>query len=301
MENYEIQTPFEPMAQGGQGYEACYRFNEQMEVTQYHCHDYYELYIHLHGGEYMGVDNKLYLLKPNQVYIFPPFCMHGLSCTSEMRNYERAFLNLSPEVLKNLGCHQLDLDQFLQACASGGHHTYQLSDLDAQRFVYCIRQIEASQSRDPDALERFQDYAHMISIVNLLCQVIRRTVPVKDETASTSVIQDVLTYINNHYAQPLRIGDLARRFGVSESYLSHEFARFTNRSVYDYILYRRVTLARQLMLGTDTLNAISYQCGFNDYSNFLRSFSKVVGISPKEYRKQLNRFRNKELRNSISL
>ena len=141
----------------------------------------------------------------------------------------------------------------------------------------------------------------MISIVNLLCQVIRRTVPVKDETASTSVIQDVLTYINNHYAQPLRIGDLARRFGISESYLSHEFARFTNRSVYDYILYRRVTLARQLMLGTDTLNAISYQCGFNDYSNFLRSFSKVVGISPKEYRKQLNRFRNKELRNSISL
>jgi len=301
LENYEVQTPFEPMAQGGQGYEACYRFNEQMEVTQYHCHDYYELYIHLRGGEYMGVDNKLYLLKPNQVYIFPPFCMHGLSCTSEMKNYERAFLNLSPEVLKNLGCNQLDLDQFLHACASGGHHTYQLSDLDAQRFVYCIRQIEASQTRDPDALERFQDYAHMISIVNLLCQLIRRTVPVKDETSSTSVIQDVLTYINNHYAQPLRISDLARRFSISESYLSHEFARYTNRSVYDYILYRRITLARQLMLGTDTLNAISYQCGFNDYSNFLRSFSKVVGVSPKEYRKQLNRFHNKEFRNTVSL
>ena len=62
-----------------------------------------------------------------------------------------------------------------------------------------------------------------------------------------------------------------------------------------------MTLARQLMLGTDTLNAISYQCGFNDYSNFLRSFSKVVGLSPKEYRKQLNRFRNKELRNPVSL
>ena len=113
METYEIQTPFEPMAQGGQGYEARYRFNEQMEITQYHCHDYYELYIHLHGGEYMGVDNKLYLLKPNQVYIFPPFCMHGLSCTGEMKNYERAFLNLSPEVLENLGCGQLNLNQFL--------------------------------------------------------------------------------------------------------------------------------------------------------------------------------------------
>ena len=295
METYEIQTPFEPMAQGGQGYEARYRFNEQMEITQYHCHDYYELYIHLHGGEYMGVDNKLYLLKPNQVYIFPPLCMHGLSCTGEMKNYERAFLNLSPEVLENLGCGQLNLNQFLQARAAGGHHTYQLSDVDADRFVYCIRKIESAQLRDGDAVDRFEDYAHMMTLLNLLCQVIRRTVPVKDEGASNSAIQDVLTYINNHYTQPLRISELARRFGVSESYLSHEFSRFTNRSVYDYVLYRRVTLARQLMLGADSLNTISYQCGFNDYSNFLRSFSKVVGMSPKQYRKQLSRFKNREL------
>lgn len=294
MENYELQTPFEPMQQGGRGYEAYHRLSETMEVTQYHCHDYFELYIHLHGGQYMGVDNRLYLLRPNQVFILPPFCMHGLSCTAEMKNYERAFLNVSPEVMQSLGCGQLDLDQYLHACASGGHNTYLLTDADAERFLYCIRRIEAAQSREADAVDRFQDYTHMITLLNLLCQVIRRTVPVKDETGSNRIIQDVLAYINNHYTQPLRVSDLARRFGVSESYLSHEFAAFTNRSVYDYILYRRVTLARQLMLGPDSLNAISYQCGFNDYSNFLRSFNRVVGLSPNQYRKQLKRFRNRE-------
>ena len=295
MESYELQTPFEPMQQGGQGYEARYRFSEKMEVTQYHCHDYFELYIHLHGGEYMGVDDKLYLLKPNQVFILPPFCMHGLSCTREMQNYERAFLNLSPEVMQNLGCGQLDLNQFFQACASGGHHTYQLSQADAERFIHCIRQIEASHSRENDAVERLQAYSHMLILVNILCQVIRRTVPVKDDSSTNSVIQEVLTYINNHYTQPLSISDLARRFGVSESYLSHEFARFTNRSVYDYILYRRITLARRQMLGNDSLNAIAYQCGFNDYSNFLRSFTRIAGLSPSKYRKQLRQYRNREL------
>ena len=295
MESYEMQTPFEPMQHGGPGYEACYRFSEQMEVSQYHCHDYFELYIHLHGGEYMGVDNKQYMLKPNQVFILPPFCMHGLSCTREMKNYERAFLNLSPEVMRNLGCGQLDLNQFLQARASGGHHTYQLSDTDAERFVQCIRRVESLQSMENDAIDRFQIYSYMMSLVNLICQVIRRTVPVKDDTISNNVIQDVLTYINNHYTQPLRIGDLSRRFGISDSYLSHEFARFTNRSVYDYILYRRVTLARQRMLGTDSLNAIAYECGFNDYSNFLRSFTRIAGISPSKYRKQLQQYRNREL------
>lgn len=295
MESYDMQTPFEPMQHGGPGYEACYRFSEHMEVSQYHCHDYYELYIHLQGGEYMGVDNKQYLLKPNQVFILPPFCMHGLSCTREMTNYERAFLNLSPEVMRSLGCGQLDLNSFLQARASGGHHTYQLSDADAERFVHCIRQVESLQAMDNDAVDRFQIYSWMMTLVNLLCQVIRRTVPVKDETVSNSVIQEVLTYINNHYTQPLSISDLSRRFGISESYLSHEFSRFTNRSVYDYILYRRVTLARQRMLGTDSLNAIAFQCGFNDYSNFLRSFTRIAGIPPSKYRKQLQQYRNREL------
>ena len=79
------------------------------------------------------------------------------------------------------------------------------------------------------------------------------------------------------------------------SWLSHEFARFTNRSVYDYILYRRVMLARQQMLGTASLNEIAYQCGFNDYSNFLRSFTRIVGMSPSRYRKQLRQYSNKEV------
>ena len=296
METYEMQTPFEPMSQSGLGYEAHYHLSETMEVSQYHCHDYYELYIHLHGGEYMGVDNKLYLLKPNQVFILPPFCMHGLSCTREMKNYERAYLNLAPEVLQNLSCGQLDLNQFLQACASGGNQTYQLSPTDADCFLRCIRTIEAIDSPNNDAIDRFQIYTQMMILLNLLCQLIRRTVPVKAETISNSIIQEVLTYINNHYTQQLRISELARRFGVSESYLSHEFTRFTNRSLYDYILYRRVSLARQQMLGPESLNTIAYQCGFNDYSNFLRSFTRIAGVSPSRYRRQIQHSRNMEHR-----
>jgi hypothetical protein len=51
------QAPFLPMGQpGNQGYEAHHNFDETFEVTQFHCHDYFEFYIHIRGGEYMGVD-----------------------------------------------------------------------------------------------------------------------------------------------------------------------------------------------------------------------------------------------------
>ena len=295
MQTEQFQAPFSPMEQSQQGYEAHWQYSDRLEVTQYHCHDYYELYIHLHGGEFMGVDNQLFSLKPNQVFILPPFCMHGLSCTDEMHDYERAYLNLSPEVMRVLGCEQIDLNQFFRTYASRGVCTYQLSDSEAERFVSWIRQIQENQAGESDVFIRFRNYALMINLLNLLCRTMRKTNPVQGEAFSSGIIQDILTYINNHYTQPIRIENLARSFGVSVSYLSHEFVRFTNRSVYDYVLYRRVMLARQQMLGSASLNDIAYQCGFNDYSNFLRSFSKIVGMSPSKYRKQLLQYWNREL------
>ena len=141
----------------------------------------------------------------------------------------------------------------------------------------------------------------MMNLMNLLCRTMRRNAPVEGEAFGNSIIQEILSYINNHYTQPIRIENLARSFGVSVSYLSHEFVRFTNRSVYDYVLYRRVMLARQQMMGTASLNDIAYQCGFNDYSNFLRSFGKVVGMSPSQYRKQLKQYRKKEIDTHMQL
>lgn len=295
-------APFLPMGQrGDEGYEAHLNFSETFEVTQFHCHDYYELYIHLRGGEYMGVDNRLYPLRPNQVFILPPFSMHGLSCTREMRNYERGYLNLSPEVLRVLGCGQIDLDQFFRHQTSGRVCSYQLSEEDALRYVACLREIHDNQNREADAFVRFRNYTLMMDLLSVLCRMMRDTEPDEGEAFGSSVIQDVLGYINNHYTQPIRIENLARSFGVSVSYLSHEFARFTNRSVYDYVLYRRVMLARQQMLGDASLNDIAYQCGFNDYSNFLRSFTRIVGVSPSHYRKQLRRYSKKELDEHMKL
>ena len=198
MQSDQILAPFAPMEQSQQGYEAHYQYSDRMEVTQYHCHDYYELYIHLHGGEFMGVDNQLFALKPNQVFVLPPFCMHGLSCTDEMHDYERAYLNISPEVMRVLGCEQIDLNQFLRAYASRGVCTYQLSDNDAERFVSWIRQIQANQAGESDVFARFRNYALMINLLNLLCRTMRKADPVEGEAFSSGIMQEILTYINNH-------------------------------------------------------------------------------------------------------
>ena len=294
MKDFETSRFFTQMDQNPLGYEGHYVVSDRMQLTEYHCHDYFEIYIHLHGGQYMGVDNQLFTLKPNQLFILPPFCMHGLSCTEEMHDYERAYLNLSPEVLTQLGCGQIDLPQFLRSRVSRGRYTYQLTDEDAAQFVSFARELKRSMPVSADPVDRFRDYALIMNAMNLVCQVLGRTAPEESDAMSNNIILDVLTYINSHYTDPLNVADLAKMFNVSSSYLAHEFSRFTHRSVYNYILYRRVMLARQQMLGDSSLNTIAYQCGFSDYSNFLRTFTKIAGISPSNYRKQLSRYSSRK-------
>ena len=276
------------MAGGGRGYEAKYAYSDRVSKSEYHCHDFYEFYIHLRGGQYFGLDERLYVLQPNQLFIIPPFSMHGRSFVNEMTGYERAYLNISTDLLKQLGFDLIDLDQFFRSYTSQGQNIFQLSAGNADKCIAMIRALEEAESRTADTpLESFGDCCVLVNFLNLVFRTMQQSQAVSANVISNSIIQDVLTYINSHYTQPLQMKEIARMFGISVSYLSHQFAKFTNRSVYEYILYRRVVLAKQMIQTDLPLNTIAYQCGFNDYSNFLRMFYRLEGMSPSQYRKQL--------------
>ncbi|MBR6185068.1 MAG: helix-turn-helix domain-containing protein [Clostridia bacterium] len=281
------------MGRGKRGYEAFHSRNDRNALSEYHCHDFYEFYLHIHGGQYFGLDNSLYQLEPYQFFIIPPFFMHGLICSNDMKGYERAYLNVSPEVLKTLGCGQIDLDQFFRSRTARGQNIFRMSEEDVKKLLPWMDQLQADGD-SLSALDCFQNYATLINLLSLVCRAIPQSPALATSVISNSVIQEVLTYINSNYTQPLKMDQLAKQFGISVSYLSHEFVRFTNRSVYDYVLYRRVMLARQMMQDDLSLNTIAYQCGFNDYSNFLRMFNKLVGMSPSAYRKHLYSLRAKK-------
>ena len=283
METFRMSSRLTTLPEDSPGFEPFHAMDSSMRAWEYHSHDFYELYIHVKGAQYFCVDSDRYELSPDVFILIPPFCMHGLAQSGEMKGYERAWLNLSPELLSKLGCGQVDLPALFRSYTSRGHHLFQMTRKETDTCVALMDQLQV-MAHSLSALDRFQCCSLIVSYLSVLCDVITRAAPLPASPVNNHIIQQILTYINENYTHPLSIRDLSQRFGISASYLSHEFAQYTRRSVYDYILYRRIVLARELIATPASLNTIAYECGFNDYSNFLRSFNKLVGMSPREYR-----------------
>lgn len=71
---------------------------------------------------------------------------------------------------------------------------------------------------------------------------------------------------------------------MSESAFSHFFRKKTNYTFIDYITNLRITKACQLLSDTTyTVAEICYTCGFNNLSNFIRTFKKKKAMTPNEY------------------
>ena len=82
-----------------------------------------------------------------------------------------------------------------------------------------------------------------------------------------------------------KLADISKEFNISTSYLSRSFSAYTGWSIYDYVLYRRIMLAKEMIVAGKSFTEISFECGFNDYSCFLRAFTKVVKQTPRDYKK----------------
>ena len=98
-------------------------------------------------------------------------------------------------------------------------------------------------------------------------------------------VQKVKQYINDHYAEPLRLKDLASLAGMSPVAFSRFFRVRTNRTLSDYIADIRLGFAARMLVDTTrNISEICYECGFNNLSNFNRMFKAKRGSTPREFR-----------------
>lgn len=110
----------------------------------------------------------------------------------------------------------------------------------------------------------------------------------------------VLDYLDTHYSENITLEEVASIANFSKFYFTRLFKQYTNQTFYDYLSARRIQAAEQmLILPNLPITEISLKSGFSSLSSFNRTFKRLKGCSPSEYRTlyTINNLRNNSIKN----
>lgn len=105
--------------------------------------------------------------------------------------------------------------------------------------------------------------------------------------AQIGKIKQIITYIEEHYRESLKLSEIAALFGFSTSYFMRFFKTYTGTTYIQYVNNYRLEIAAYLLLYTkENILSISETVGFDNHSYFIRSFKKKYNCTPHKYRKK---------------
>jgi len=105
------------------------------------------------------------------------------------------------------------------------------------------------------------------------------------EPSKSRRIQKVTDFINANFQNEIRIKEVANLANMSETAFSHFFKKQTQRSFTEFLTDNRIGYAAKLLIGSEkNINEVCYESGFNNISNFNRTFKNKRGVTPSEFR-----------------
>lgn len=252
------------------------------EMFPMHTHEMNELCYFLAGKGRFRVEGSAYPLEPGSLMIMRTGESHRIQIESDCP-YERVVLHFAPALVRQLDPDMLLLEPFIRRPLG----RYNLYDRTAVRSGAILEHMDAMATvLDVTADPYRRRLAILIHLYPVLAEVSAGfgRLLTSGEAAADSLVRDVIAYINAHLSDDLSLDRLCARFFISKSQLGRLFRQATGSSVWEYVLIKRLFLARPLIRSGQPAAAVCRACGFRDYSAFFRAYKKRFGCSPQEDR-----------------
>lgn len=242
-----------------------------------HYHKKLEIYYLAEGTCNYFSENVVYPLRAGDVIIIPPGVLHHTDYKGSSRS--RFLIYCDGEYIpSSLREALLSSPQII----SGQNFHAQLR----KRFESLLAEY---QGQDP-----YADDAIRCELGTLLIELIRSKSNQGQRRADCSFVEKAIAFINQHYADPIMLSDVAKHCSVCNEYLSRAFKKYTGFGLNEYLTTLRISHAESMLLQDSdrSISEIAFSCGFQDSNYFSSRFKRIVGISPSQLRKSQGASRN---------
>ena len=247
-----------------------------------HIHNCYELYYYISGDLTYHVEGQSYKLNKNDLIVTNTRELHRIVFDSKV-GYERKFIQFKPEYISSFQSEEYNMLSFIQKRKLGQFNKINGKDVILNGIDKLWQQISKHAHEDsPESSIMIKSiFVQMLIKINKIFSG-NINVPM-DCLEYDEIIIDILKYIKKNLQRKITLDILEAEFHINKYYICHLFKKNTGFTIIEYITYKRIMRAEELLMSGTPIIDVASQVGFGDYTNFYKSFKKILGVSPRKY------------------
>jgi len=242
-----------------------------------HMHEYFVIGMVEAGVQRFAYQRETYITPPSGIIVINPGEMHtGEAAVAAGFHYRSLYPEVETmrEIASDIKGRGQDIPFFSTPVID-----------DAELFAE-IRALHVALETAATALEHESRYLWtLVRLVMRHADTRPRTGPLKSERAATHKIR---RYIEDHYAEDIRLDDLAALVNWSPFYLLRVFRNEVGLPPHAYLATVRIREAQRLLKSGMPVAQVAYETGFSSQSHFTTTFKHLISVTPGQFAKQVN-------------
>lgn len=240
----------------------------------YHYHDFHKIILFLSGNVTYHIEGKSYHLKPWDILLVNQFAIHKPEIDTSVP-YERFILWIQEDIREE------KLNTCFQKANDRSFNLIRLNSQVQERLKDILYELEGSLKEDAFGCQVLS-YALFSQFMVYVNRIFLEKNYIMDQKSYSydSQVEHLVRYINHNLDKDLSIDSLARKYFLSKYHMMRKFKEETGYTIHNYIVNKRLLLARSLISQGTPIMKAAQQSGFQDYTTFVRAYKKQFGAAP---------------------
>lgn len=247
---------------------------------EFHYHEFHKITIFIRGNVQYYIEGKTYELEPYDIVLVEKNDLHRIQVDSSVP-YERIIVYISPGFMADYKNEEYDLSFCFQKAKEEHSHVLRIPSLEKSSLFKITNRLEKSFHDTEYASSLYRQLLFLEFMIQLNRAALKKRIEFLDTERYNSKVIAILHYIHAHLTDALDIDSLADTFFISKYYMMRLFKAETGYTIGNYITYRRLLLARDLIEEGTPITEACFAAGFRDYSTFSRSYKAEFQEPPR--------------------
>jgi len=226
-------------------------------------HELYEIFCFVYGDVNHSIEGCLYNLKPDDILIIKKCEAHRLLIGKPVP-FCRYVVHFNSEAILGSPSH---LFEMLARKPLGKFNRISATEFQKSTWLYYIDSMVQARTVEEKRI-------YLTVFFHELCQNLN----LENDDAGDRF----LTYINRNLMSIQSLSEICSHFYISKTHLNKHFKEIIGTTVWDYIITKRLIIAKDLLNEGHKPNWVAQKCGYSDYSAFYKAYKKQFHISPKD-------------------